>query len=96
MVVNKDKFSKKVERVAVVNNGLAKILGLLGNHEVMDVFKHIKELQDYYETQYSKLKKELSDLRKKMYSLDFLKKRIKKLYPEDQKFTQFILNLTEG
>ena len=38
----------------------------------------------------------LTDLRKKMYSKEFLKKRIKKFYPEDPKFTQFILYLTEG
>lgn len=66
MSINKNQFSRKENRDAVFNNGLSRILGLLGNHEVMDVFKSIFELRDYYETQISDLKKIISSLRKKI------------------------------
>jgi len=93
---NENKFSRKENRDAVVNNSFARILGLLGNAEVQNVFENIKVLQDYYEEIKSSLEKTISDLKKKMNSIDFLQERISKLYLKDQKFTHFLLHLIEG
>lgn len=41
----------------------------------------------------SQLEQKLSDLRKKLYSVEFVEERVKKLYLNNQPFTQFLIKL---